>query len=612
MADDGLPQTYEEDCQLVSLQFDLFRRAGRIPFWNASAVLSYRNEWANTLLPKPEQPLFWAGERFRWDQEKYDIGSNDYLPDLDNPWSASEPRIQRAKDVYNDARKYFETNNNQFVFHKVLGMGGLGMALHYRYKGVEPFKDVGVKISRNGWIADDIRREENATRAMQRAAHCIQVIDPPSVGLEREKYVTPPDVHDSSEESESSGDESAADTEARPPRRPRSAITAEEQTTRMQRLIDREINRLGGQVATMGISDQGQSRGERKDYMLMEYVEGGSLDNLIRRLQEPDEGGEMVKIPNKVLWSLWLCMVRACVALKYPPRKFHPGRVVESRPDGQTDLIEMVPPENKRWRHKNWVHFDIDPSNIFIGNVEAPPDPESDPKGEKRKRTDESQPDREGGEHSFIPRLKLADFGLARKIKTNKRNIYYHHKRKIGKASMLVPEQYGPDWDLIPAERDGAEVSEQRVAGNYGSPMNVFQMALTMWVVMTQKDTPYPPQAQIPPETIIQRNPEGELPDNIDEIVRTADPNARISWCPLIMNDQDNPYEYIDVEFRMMIWECMYHRQDDRPTVETLLTQARAGCQKQFDGEDDESVNNWVKKFIFDAEIKTGDGQDLD
>ena len=89
----------------------------------------------------------------------------------------------------------------------------------------------------------------------------------------------------------------------------------------------------------------------------------------------------------------------ACVAMEWPPRKFHPRRNPLGRepggpiPDVNTaqglgmtrdlrrlnipvyerqavddlqfsnDLNEEIPPLRKRWRRQNLVHFDIDPQN---------------------------------------------------------------------------------------------------------------------------------------------------------------------------------------------------------------------------------------------------------
>ena len=39
----------------------------------------------------------------------------------------------------------------------------MGLALHFKYAGVEPNKDVVAKLSLKGWVADDILEEEKAT-----------------------------------------------------------------------------------------------------------------------------------------------------------------------------------------------------------------------------------------------------------------------------------------------------------------------------------------------------------------------------------------------------------------------------------------------------------------
>ncbi|KAI1207563.1 kinase-like protein [Annulohypoxylon truncatum] len=594
------PNNYEEQCQLTALQFEEWRRTGARVRWREDDIHKYRKKWQNKKIPRSGLPRFWDGasdERQPWSKQLFYIGSNVSLPDLDNPWSASDPRIERVKKSYKDAKNYF-AQTDRFYFQKALGFGGLGLALHYRYEGVEPVKDVVVKLSLRGWIAEDIRREENAAKAMAGAAHCIQLIDKPTVGFKETKYKPEPDDMDSSEEDESSGDDSMDEGSARPPRKPRSAMTEEELAAKKRRRDDREAD-ADSDLVIMGDS-------ATKDFMLLEYVEGGSLVHLIDKLQQKEKAtGQRVAIPNRVLWALWLCMIRACVALKYPPRKFHPGRRTGYRPQGQTDLIEIIPPQSKRWRKKNWVHFDIDPSNIFIGNLEIP----LEEMGGKRKRADEAQPDRDSVEHNFVPKLKLADFGLMREIKPYKRNIYYSVRRKTGKNTFFAPEQFAAEWDRIPPTKDGGEVGEQRIAGNYGSPMNVYQMALSMWVVITQLSPPLPVQPQPPAGLNPKRNKKGLIPSYLDQFVDPTDPETRISYCPLLMDPARSTYDYVDIELRTAIYECMYHRQDDRPTVERLLEQARKGANKIFSGETDASVKEWVDEFLFNAPSDSGDDQ---
>ena len=73
-------------------------------------------------------------------------------------------------------------------------------------------------------------------------------------------------------------------------------------------------------------------------------------------------------------------VIRACIAMAYPPRKFAPGRDRQAGQPRRTmdrDLaglgigahdpsevfLEDMPPGRKRWRNSRIVHFDIDIGN---------------------------------------------------------------------------------------------------------------------------------------------------------------------------------------------------------------------------------------------------------
>lgn len=48
--------------------------------------------------------------------------------------------------------------------------------------------------------------------------------------------------------------------------------------------------------------------GEGHNYLIMEYLQLGSLANLIVKLNERQpEDDRLLKIPNRVLWGFWLC-----------------------------------------------------------------------------------------------------------------------------------------------------------------------------------------------------------------------------------------------------------------------------------------------------------------
>lgn len=129
----------------------------------------------------------------------------------------------------------------------------------------------------------------------------------------------------------------------------------------------------------------------KKDFLVLEFVEGGDLYNLIAKLRE---GG--ARIPQRVMWSWWLCrrytlsgnegeeniettaysiradpayswiVIKACIAMAFYPRKFHPLRMNSNPTEANlagTDLDEIIPDAKYHWRKKNMVHFDLDPTN---------------------------------------------------------------------------------------------------------------------------------------------------------------------------------------------------------------------------------------------------------
>lgn len=110
---------------------------------------------------------------------------------------------------------------------------------------------------------------------------------------------------------------------------------------------------------------------------------------------------------------------------------------------------------------------------------------------------------------------------------------------------------------------------------------------------MTKLRPPLPPQPQIPPTLALPQNP---TPQEIDEAVN--DDRVPVSYCTLLMDPNITAYDYIDVELRQTVYDCMFHRPKDRPTLETLLDQAKIGAKKRFPGEDDGYIRRWISRWI--------------
>ncbi|KAI5925938.1 kinase-like domain-containing protein [Camillea tinctor] len=102
--------------------------------------------------------------------------------------------------------------------------------------------------------------------------------------------------------------------------------------------------------------------------LVLEFLEGGDVGQLCLKLRRAKRD-----MPNRVLWSIFLCLTRASVAMAYYPWT-----------EGERETI----PNNQQ--PKNLVHGDLHDENILLGAL---------------------HPD--DAEHRLAPRLKLIDFGKA-------------------------------------------------------------------------------------------------------------------------------------------------------------------------------------------------------
>ncbi|CAJ2512821.1 Uu.00g009400.m01.CDS01 [Anthostomella pinea] len=99
-------------------------------------------------------------------------------------------------------------------------------------------------------------------------------------------------------------------------------------------------------------------------YIFLEYMENGTLSEFLERI------GSMA-IPNRILWSLFLCLIRACVSMAWPPAA------------GQPEEVKPGPPSRLS-------HWDMHDENLMFGQFNTA-----------------------YLEHRFIPILKLIDFDNA-------------------------------------------------------------------------------------------------------------------------------------------------------------------------------------------------------
>ncbi|KAI0123526.1 hypothetical protein BJ170DRAFT_86746 [Xylariales sp. AK1849] len=120
------------------------------------------------------------------------------------------------------------------------------------------------------------------------------------------------------------------------------------------------------------LASSSKSGGLGQTYLIMEYLENGTLTQLLERM-----AGQL--LPNRLLWSLFLCITRAYVAMAYPLQ------VSENGEPQQEVLLNQAP--------SALAHNDMHGRNLMFG----PRRPHQ-------------------LEHSIVPSLKLIDLGSAREV----------------------------------------------------------------------------------------------------------------------------------------------------------------------------------------------------
>ncbi|KAI0914227.1 kinase-like domain-containing protein [Ustulina deusta] len=645
----GGPRGWIENWRASLWQFDVYRTTAN-PLYRPTVeeYESARAVWMNRPVP-PRNPRRMRGERVGPLRRIFLVREINDIPSLDGPMPGNPSESYLAALERCDLVRNFFTGAPALQYIRSLGYGGNGVAIRYRYYG-RPHVEFVMKVAIDGWESNSIRTEEKLSKKMARAAHCVQVIPRSRIGIPENNpfRFDMPVYDDSSESSESSGEESRDDepsAKARDKRTRREMMEVDPEAARRKRVAhDRRVrvaerareDRYQAVMRRRAMRSSVIAQGtkppqlldyydeDRKDFLLLEFCQNGDLETLLYKVacwailgRWLSERYTDVLIPTTEFMHLirafrtaffghfgfaWYELVSVCsrcltlnyirvaslpttgtisntyINLRYPPRKFHPRRK-EDTPgfiNGQPcvniqrlgkmagdDLFEELPDPRRRWASKRFVHFDIDPQNILISDVDVWA---------------------KDAEHKLVPRLKLADFGCAEEVKRRKRNSYYYTLRDVGKYGYFAPEQFSQDWNYITkrdgtlVDDDGPEISEQPIAGNYGPAMNIWGIAVVMWQLMTHMRAPVPPQLQV------KRGLHANLPYN---------------YCPVILTE--DKYDGYDLELRQTVARCMAQDPQARPSPGQLLRNAKRGINKRFDQETDGVIQQWVERFIYDA-----------
>ncbi|KAI1090326.1 hypothetical protein F5B19DRAFT_494488 [Rostrohypoxylon terebratum] len=107
-------------------------------------------------------------------------------------------------------------------------------------------------------------------------------------------------------------------------------------------------------------------------FYTMEYIPFGTLEQFYKRVWKDNQ-----VLPNRVLWSIFLCVIRSCIGMAYPPK----GPDIE---------LERVRPDEEM---SGICHYDMLDGNFMFGDIAGGPEWVQ--------------------EHDKFPPLKIIDFGRA-------------------------------------------------------------------------------------------------------------------------------------------------------------------------------------------------------
>ncbi|KAI0554547.1 hypothetical protein F4679DRAFT_596480 [Xylaria curta] len=119
--------------------------------------------------------------------------------------------------------------------------------------------------------------------------------------------------------------------------------------------------------------------GFSQPYFFVEYLENGTLGQFQKRIENVTTltlpSGLVIPfmLPNRLLWSIFLCLIRACVGMAWPP-------------DGPDVVLEVPAPSEPL----TLAHMDLHSGNVMFGNI-----------------------DEKELEHRTVPVAKLIDLGEA-------------------------------------------------------------------------------------------------------------------------------------------------------------------------------------------------------
>lgn len=293
----------------------------------------------------------------------------------------------------------------------------------------------------------------------------------------------------------------------------------------------------------------------RKDLLFIEFMKNGDMWGTIGKASS-----EGLIFPNHVLWYIFECLFRGCVAMAYP------RAWAGAQADPEHENVPQIR-ESYQGRHapdfvkSTLVHFDLDPKNVLVGDFDE-------------------------DEHKEVPVVKIADLGLAQIVnwRFRKDAMTMWQSRKCGKLSIFTPEQFTEEWDWVRAAPIKEPGAGEGTAGNYHWWTNLYQAAQVMWQLITLCTIESPPVIS-EMKVRFEGGVEGKQWTYGGVLADPIYDKAKV--CP---------------DLRYLVMLCMSHKPSDRPNMEYLeWTLKEAMDRYRAVNKGPEAARKWCERFFNDA-----------
>ncbi|KAK3305278.1 uncharacterized protein B0T15DRAFT_531814 [Chaetomium strumarium] len=359
------------------------------------------------------------------------------------------------------------------------------------------------------------------------------------------------------------------------------------------------------------------------DILFLEYLRRGSLHKILRKISEHRH-----PIPNRVLWLLFQCLIQACIALEHPPdldwelagqrdasgmingqpvsERITKGRAAESTWDNRR--VGLYINEGASPSGTGLVHWDIDPQNVLVGDLNTGP---------------------QADHHDLVPVLKLSDFGSAYTMIpqafVNASSMWQFRDRSktfytTPVSTLLCPEglglllqllttqeQFTEEWNWVDTFPRAARFDGVRkTAGKYSYKTNLYQMALVMSSFITLCFPPVPPtpgKVKVNVTTLNLSRNAGQQQNNAGQQQQPEPGTARRKEAEVMSYGAyllEAKYKRVDKRLRHLVARCLCDSPADRPRLSDLKIMIASVLRNTPWGEEDSdaAVQQWVQDNI--------------